>query len=129
MLWIENDLRTIPVEHRPSWASCLLLFDQNDIFFFIVRQDNIIIVSYLECCCFYLCRRSSSREDEARIPLLDNGHDIIQINDITDSVENHEENPHPKNINVRAAFIHVVGDIIQSIGVLISSLIIKFKVN
>ena len=23
MLWIENDQRTIPVEHRPSWASCL----------------------------------------------------------------------------------------------------------
>ena len=22
MLWIENDQRTIPVEHRPSWASC-----------------------------------------------------------------------------------------------------------
>ena len=22
MLWVENDQRTIPVEHRPSWASC-----------------------------------------------------------------------------------------------------------
>ncbi|KAH9492405.1 hypothetical protein Btru_051035 [Bulinus truncatus] len=31
-----------------------------------------------------------------------------------------------KNINVRAAFIHVVGDIIQSIGVLVAALIIKF---
>jgi Co/Zn/Cd efflux system component len=32
------------------------------------------------------------------------------------------------NINVRAAFIHVVGDLIQSIGVLIAAIIIFFKV-
>ena len=32
------------------------------------------------------------------------------------------------NINVRAAFIHVLGDLIQSIGVLIAALIIFFKV-
>lgn len=31
------------------------------------------------------------------------------------------------NINVRAAFIHVLGDLIQSIGVLIAAFIIKFK--
>ncbi|XP_052812564.1 proton-coupled zinc antiporter SLC30A8-like [Mya arenaria] len=35
--------------------------------------------------------------------------------------------PHPKNINVRAAFIHVVGDIIQSLGVLLAAIIIKLK--
>lgn len=33
-----------------------------------------------------------------------------------------------KNINVRAAFIHVLGDFIQSIGVFIAALIIYFKV-
>lgn len=33
-----------------------------------------------------------------------------------------------KNINVRAAFIHVLGDFIQSIGVFIAALIIKFEV-
>ena len=32
------------------------------------------------------------------------------------------------NINVRAAFIHVLGDLVQSLGVLVGSLIIKFKV-
>ncbi|XP_060591515.1 proton-coupled zinc antiporter SLC30A2-like [Ruditapes philippinarum] len=37
------------------------------------------------------------------------------------------EKPHPKNINVRAAFIHVIGDIIQSMGVLLASIIIKLK--
>ena len=33
-----------------------------------------------------------------------------------------------KNINVRAAFIHVLGDFIQSIGVVIAGYIIWFKV-
>lgn len=37
----------------------------------------------------------------------------------------HDDN----NINVRAALIHVLGDIVQSIGVFIAALIIKFKVN
>ena len=35
---------------------------------------------------------------------------------------------HRSNINVHAAFIHVVGDLLQSIGVLIAALIIYFKV-
>lgn len=34
-----------------------------------------------------------------------------------------------KNINVRAAFIHVLGDFIQSVGVFIAALIIYFKVS
>ena len=34
-----------------------------------------------------------------------------------------------QNINVRAAFIHVLGDIVQSVGVLIAAYVIKFKVN
>ena len=34
-----------------------------------------------------------------------------------------------QNINVRAAFIHVLGDIVQSVGVLIAAYIIKFKVQ
>lgn len=33
---------------------------------------------------------------------------------------------HGKNVNVRAALIHVIGDLIQSIGVLIAALVIKF---
>lgn len=35
--------------------------------------------------------------------------------------------PRLKNINVRAAFIHVLGDILQSLGVLLASLIILLK--
>jgi len=33
------------------------------------------------------------------------------------------------NINVKAAFIHVIGDLIQSVGVFIAALIIYFKVS
>ncbi|GMS87291.1 hypothetical protein PENTCL1PPCAC_9466, partial [Pristionchus entomophagus] len=31
-----------------------------------------------------------------------------------------------KNVNVRAAFVHIIGDLVQSVGVLIAALIIKF---
>lgn len=34
---------------------------------------------------------------------------------------------HDVNINVRAAFIHVIGDVLQSIGVFVAALIIYFK--
>lgn len=33
------------------------------------------------------------------------------------------------NINVRAAFIHIIGDMIQSIGVLIAALVILYNVS
>ena len=33
------------------------------------------------------------------------------------------------NVNVRAAFIHVIGDLLQSIGVLTAAFIIYFKVR
>lgn len=38
-----------------------------------------------------------------------------------------EETRRDPNINVRAAFIHVVGDFVQSLGVLVAALIIYFK--
>ena len=34
-----------------------------------------------------------------------------------------------RNINVRAAFVHVIGDLVQSIGVLCAAIIIKIKVR
>lgn len=51
-------------------------------------------------------------------------HGDIEIANDDDLKEEHSK----KNINVRAAFIHVLGDFIQSIGVLIAALIIYFKV-
>lgn len=38
-----------------------------------------------------------------------------------------EGHTHDVNINVRAAYIHVVGDLIQSLGVLLAALIIYYK--
>ena len=34
-----------------------------------------------------------------------------------------------RNINVRAAFIHTIGDLIQSLGVLLAAYLIKFRVS
>ncbi|CAP33941.2 Protein CBR-TTM-1 [Caenorhabditis briggsae] len=39
---------------------------------------------------------------------------------------NHGHSHDGKNVNVRAALIHVIGDLVQSIGVLIAAIIIKF---
>lgn len=39
----------------------------------------------------------------------------------------HETGHRKDNINVKAAFIHVIGDLLQSVGVLIAALIIYFK--
>ena len=41
----------------------------------------------------------------------------------------HKRGLHNKNINVHAAFIHVLGDLIQSIGIVIAGYIIWFKVH
>ena len=41
----------------------------------------------------------------------------------------HHKHGSEENINVRAAFIHVIGDLIQSVGVVIAGYIIKFKVR
>lgn len=54
--------------------------------------------------------------------------DTSDVNIEVDNIEAPKQ-PHPKNINVRAAFIHVIGDIIQSLGVLIAAIIIKLKVS
>ena len=43
--------------------------------------------------------------------------------------KHHHKHGSEENINVRAAFIHVIGDLIQSIGVVIAGYIIKFKVS
>lgn len=44
-----------------------------------------------------------------------------------DEKESHHDHHQKVNINVRAAFIHVLGDLVQSIGVLIAAVIIKLK--
>ena len=48
---------------------------------------------------------------------------------VVDIVTGEQQNLKPnENINVRAAIIHVIGDFVQSIGVLLAAILIKFKV-
>ncbi|KAK7022714.1 hypothetical protein SK128_001180, partial [Halocaridina rubra] len=44
----------------------------------------------------------------------------------TNMTSSEQQNPPTTNINVRAAFIHIIGDLLQSIGVLIAAYVIKF---
>ncbi|CAH1121044.1 unnamed protein product [Ceutorhynchus assimilis] len=41
----------------------------------------------------------------------------------------HSHDHHKENINVRAAFIHVIGDFLQSAGVLVAAIVIYYKPN
>ena len=56
--------------------------------------------------------------DNYTAPVVDDTIEIRDGNNISDS----------SNINLRAAAIHVIGDFIQSIGVLVAALVIYFKV-
>jgi zinc transporter 2 len=48
--------------------------------------------------------------------------------DYTESLEDsHNHGEMAENINVRAAVIHIIGDIVQSIGVIIAATIIYFE--
>ena len=40
----------------------------------------------------------------------------------------HDHGHNSRNMNVRAALIHVIGDLVQSIGVLIAAIVIKYFV-
>ena len=64
-----------------------------------------------------------------------NTHDIEPLSTALDIEKDPLIKEEPKeeirgtNINVRAAFIHVLGDLVQSFGVLIASLLVFFKVS
>ncbi|KAK9299252.1 hypothetical protein QLX08_007624 [Tetragonisca angustula] len=59
------------------------------------------------------------------------GHDSHKSNQNIENEELDEEDlsRDKRNINVRAAFIHVLGDFIQSVGVFVAALVIYFKPN
>ena len=63
-----------------------------------------------------LSGHSHGASDAESHPLLSHGHSHNQL---------HER----ENINVRAAFVHVMGDLIQSTGVFTAALVIYFKVT
>ncbi|KAL4718536.1 hypothetical protein ACJJTC_007172 [Scirpophaga incertulas] len=57
-------------------------------------------------------------------PVLNNKKESGE-SDLESSESNHSH--HGENINVRAAFIHVLGDFLQSFGVLVAAIVIYFK--
>jgi solute carrier family 30 (zinc transporter), member 2 len=66
--------------------------------------------------------------DESSTAIVSDKVNIVVI-DACDELEGVQVIDEAANINLRAAAIHVIGDFIQSIGVLIASLIIYFKVK
>lgn len=81
---------------------------------------------------------TSSHEDSFRIdheePNHNHQHDKCNHSHEEHSTHNHSHEKtqithhhEEENVNIRAALIHIIGDIIQSVGVVIASLIIYFK--
>ena len=54
---------------------------------------------------------------------------VKTCNELVNSHDDPETAAAKENINVRAAFIHVIGDFLQSLGVFIAALVIYFKPN
>lgn len=40
-----------------------------------------------------------------------------------------QQHQHSVNINVRAAYVHVLGDLVQSLGVLLAAIVIFYKAS
>lgn len=59
--------------------------------------------------------RRSSGDDEMK---------VLQIDDNDKTIQSEAE-----NINVQAAFLHVLGDFLQSVGVILAAVIIKIYVS
>jgi zinc transporter 2 len=113
-------------------ASCGVLF--NIIMFFILNGDKFI------ACCKKNHKHDENNEDSLKV---NGGNTKISLSEL-ESQQIHkinvneskelsagkkkEKNSDKSNINLRAAAIHVIGDLIQSIGILIAAIIIYFKV-
>lgn len=81
---------------------------------------------------------SSSLESPTQVSVILNDPSDHRVEFVNGSMISHDDHGHheqhkkkekpEKNINMRAAAIHVIGDFIQSVGVLTAALIIYFKV-
>ena len=61
-----------------------------------------------------------------------NDGDVAGGSDLSDDTEEllkETKSKLKKDLNVRAAFVHVLGDLVQSVGVFIAALVIYFKVG
>lgn len=59
------------------------------------------------------------------VPVLDEGIRVLRKR--SSSHERHGDDGHGRNINLHGAYLHVLGDLIQSIGVMIGGAIIWYK--
>ena len=57
----------------------------------------------------------------------DHSHDHAHDHDDEDKQKNLSKTSANENANIRAAFIHILGDILQSVGVVMAAIIIKIK--
>lgn len=69
----------------------------------------------------------SSRSQRDSLDLNNNESDHRVI--IKQNKQHSHQGSNEKNINVEAALLHVLGDFLQSIGVLVAAIIIKFNVS
>ena len=69
---------------------------------------------WCRCSCFQRCLKIQGCGSKAK----DHNTNLIEA----------DEEKQRKNLNIRAALIHAIGDLCQSIGVLISAILIYFKV-
>lgn len=67
------------------------------------------------------------RTNEEDVDLIDALHPNVGVH--IDSENGQHQERKKVNINVRAAMVHVIGDFVQSIGVLIAAIIINYKVG
>ena len=128
-------LLTCPLKYRVTW----LLFHQ-----FPTACMHVNIVCWLEfqyfwILCSHCCRlgiilhQTGMGHNHSHGMGSSHGHGHSHSSNKEESIRrisrsNSLRHSEKQNINVRAAFIHVLGDIVQSVGVLIAAYIIKFKV-
>ncbi|XP_055848513.1 proton-coupled zinc antiporter SLC30A2 isoform X2 [Episyrphus balteatus] len=70
----------------------------------------------------YSYQNCDSHAADGGITTVTHNKDIVSSTATSTSLENEVE-----NINVRAAFIHVLGDVLQSVGVFLAAVVIYFK--
>lgn len=70
---------------------------------------------------------SSEKSSISKLSVLDQTNINVRNENLMESNSEKINAMVSRNINIRAAFIHIVGDLIQSLGVLMASLIIYFR--
>lgn len=89
-----------------------------------INEDGLIVDSHMQ----QLNGCDSDEEDEGHVHCGGAHGDAEEDSELGSDLKLGQlhESEVPGNLNIRAAMIHVIGDFVQSIGVLISAVVIKF---